>query len=159
MKKFINVITTVIVSIVIILLVLLNATKPFGLTPYVVTSGSMADIYPVGSLIYVKKVDPKDIVIGDAITFYIDNNIVATHQVYQIDEASKEFRTQGVNNLDTNGQIIHDAKPVSFNSLIGKPVFCIPFLGYVNVLMADRVIKLIVIGLAVVMIILNLIFG
>lgn len=159
MKKLINMITTVIIFLLVVLLLLLNVTKLFGIMPYAVTSGSMRDLYPVGSLIYVKKVDPQDIVVGDSITFNKDNNVVATHQVYEIDEVTREFKTQGINNVDTNGQIIHDASPVSFDSLIGKPVFCIPFLGYVNVLLANSFAKITVIGIAVVMIILSMIFG
>lgn len=89
--------------------------------------------YPVGSLIYVKKVNPEDIKEGDVITFYLSNGkIVATHQVYEIDREKNQFRTQGINNRDENGKIIHDGSPVKYNSLIGKVVFCIPHLGSIN---------------------------
>ena len=59
------------------------------------------------------------------------NNTIATHQVYEIDRQNQEFKTQGINNKDEKGSIIHDAEPVKFSSLIGKPVFCIPYLGYI----------------------------
>lgn len=102
-----------------------------GIKTFVVTSGSMRSIYPVGSLIYVKKVDFNDIVKGDSITFYLDD-IVATHQVYEIDENKKSFRTQGVDNKDDNGNIIKDAALVKYSSVIGKSIFCIYFLGYIS---------------------------
>ena len=108
---------------------MLNGPKLFGITPYVITSGSMRAIYPVGSLIYVKDVDPSMINVGDSITFYKDKGIVATHQVYEIDKSAKQFKTQGVSNLDINGEIIKDATPVDFKAVIGKPVFCVPYLG------------------------------
>ena len=104
-----------------------------GLDTFIVTSGSMEPEYPVGSLILVSDVSPSESQAGDAITFYMTGSqIVATHQVYEIDLQKEVFRTQGINNRDVDGNIIPDAHPVSFDSLIGKPIVCIPFLGYVN---------------------------
>ena len=105
----------------------------FGIQTYVVTSGSMEPQIPVGSLVYVEKVDPLEIEVGDAITFYLkDTDIVATHQVYEVDSHSQLFRTQGINNFDEDGNILHDAEPVQYDSLIGRMCYCIPFLGTVN---------------------------
>ncbi len=105
----------------------------FGIKTYVVTSGSMEPEFPVGSLVYVEKVNPSDIKVGDAITFYLkDTNIVATHQVYEVDTTNRLFRTQGINNFDEDGKILHDAEPVYYNYLIGKAILCIPLLGNVN---------------------------
>lgn len=93
----------------------------------------MRSIYPVGSMIYVKKVNFNDIAIGDAITFYLDDSdIVATHQVYDIDENLKTFKTQGIDNKDEDGNIIKDASEVKFSAIIGKPMFCIYYLGYIS---------------------------
>ncbi len=99
-----------------------------GLTPYTVTSGSMEPVYPVGSIIYVKQAAPQDIQVGEAITFYLDRSTVATHQVWAIEGES--FRTQGIANRDSEGNILHDAVPVPFEDLIGKPVACLPYLGF-----------------------------
>ena len=105
----------------------------FGIKPFVVTSGSMEPKYHVGSLIYVKKMNFNEIKKGDAITFYMSNsNIVATHEVYLIDKENKLFRTYRINNKEENGNIIKDVNPVKFNNLIGKPIFTISYLGYVN---------------------------
>ena len=105
----------------------------FGIKTYVVTSGSMEPEFPVGSLVYVEKVNPSEIKVGDTITFYLkDTNIVATHQVYEVDIKNRLFRTQGINNFDEDGKILHDAEPVYYNFLIGKMKFCIPLLGNVN---------------------------
>lgn len=128
---------SVFVSLCIVAAVLLVAafslTGYLGFYPYAVTSGSMEPEYPVGSMIYVEKVPAEQIRVGDAITFYMPGtDIVATHQVYEIDETNKQFRTQGINNRDKDGNILHDAEPVDFDSYIGKPVVCIPYLGYVN---------------------------
>ena len=105
----------------------------FGIQTFVVTSGSMEPQIPVGSLVYVEKVDPLDIEVGDTITFYLkDTNVVATHQVYEVDLHNKLFRTQGINNFDEDGNILHDAEPVHYDSLIGRKCFCVPVLGNVN---------------------------
>lgn len=123
----------IIIFIEIVLVILFLGPKLFGINTFVVTSGSMEPIYPVGSLIYVKKVNPEEIKVEDTITFYMNNSkIIATHQVYEIDEENEQFKTQGINNKDNKGNIIHDAEPVGFSKLIGKPILCIKYLGYIN---------------------------
>jgi len=88
---------------------------------------------PVGSLIYVRAIQPGEIIVGDAITFYMQNtSVVATHEVYENDKQNELFRVQGINNRDEEGNILKDALPVRYDSLIGKVFFCIPYLGYVN---------------------------
>lgn len=130
MKKIINLSYGILLGIGLILFVALVGVKLVGVSPYVVTSGSMTPKYPVGSMIYVQKTDTELIKEGDAITFYMGNNkTVATHQVYEIDEEKELFYTQGINNLDSEGNIIHDSEPVPFKQVIGKPVFCVPYLG------------------------------
>ena len=122
-----------IIAIEIILVIIFWAPNLLGMQTFVVTSGSMEPMYPTGSLIYVKKVEPSEIQVGDAITFYMVNSqSVATHQVYEINKEAQEFRTQGINNKDENGNIVHDGSPVKYNDLIGKPVVCIQYLGYLN---------------------------
>ena len=119
-----------VIIIEIILVLLFTVPNLFGIKPYVVTSGSMEPKYKVGSMIYVKRFDFNDIKIGDAITFYMkDSTIVATHEVYDIDYQNYMFRTQGINNFDENGNIIHDAIPVSYANVIGKPILNISHLG------------------------------
>lgn len=137
-KKIWNWVTNVLVAIIVILAIMLVGIRAVGLTPYSVLSGSMEPKYPVGSLIYVKKTAPENIKVGDAITFVMNEDlVVATHEVWKIDEENSCFYTQGIANLDEDGNIIHDGSPVHFNNLIGKPVFCIPGLGY----FADYVTK------------------
>ncbi len=85
--------------------------------------------YPVGSLVYVKAVDPLDVEVGDAITFSLPSGTLVTHQVYQIDAESRAFRTQGIANIASDGSISPDAAPVPYENLVGKPVACIPYLA------------------------------
>ena len=125
--KIWNIFADVLLVVALVLVFAFVGAKFIGYTPYVVTSGSMQSIYPVGSMQLVRY--KQDVQVGDAITFYLSGDTVATHQVWEIDTNQREFRTQGVDNLDENGNIIHDANPVSFDNLIGKPTLCVPKLG------------------------------
>lgn len=127
LRKVWSIASTVIVVVVVLVAVFLMGMRLIGLQAFTVLSGSMEPKYCVGDLIYVQKVDPSEIEIGDAITFVMNEQLtVATHQVIRIDVEKQHFYTQGIAN-DTP-----DASPVHFNNLIGVPVFSIPRLGYVS---------------------------
>ena len=141
------------VSVCLVITIALTAAfmmpKFIGLQPYVVTSGSMEPKYPVGSLIYVEKVEAEEISVGESITFYLQGtDTAATHQVYEVDRQQRQFRTQGINNRDQEGNILHDALPVSYDSVIGRPLFCIPYLGTVNRFCTTAPGSYVLIGLA-----------
>lgn len=122
-----NVISTAAVVIVVLLAILLVGVRIFGLQPFCILSGSMEPNYPVGALVYVKKVDPSEIKVDDPITFVLNEDLdVATHRVVRIDTEKECFYTKG----DANES--EDGEPVHFKNLIGKPVFKIPYLGYVS---------------------------
>ena len=112
MKKVLNIILTVIMSLAILFAFLLVGVRIFGLKPYTVLSGSMEPNYHVGSLIYVKKVDPKDLRVDDPITYVIGTRTVVTHRIIEV--------------IDDDP----DGTPVSERNILGKPVFTIPVLGY-----------------------------
>ena len=69
---------------------------------------------------------------GDPITFSLPSGTLVTHHVYQSDAESRAFRTQGIANIASDGSISPDAAPVPYENLVGKPVACIPYLGYIN---------------------------
>lgn len=126
-KKIWNVISTVLVVIVVVVALLLVGARLFGLQVYAVLSGSMEPTYHVGSVIYVEPVDPSEIQVGDPITFVMNEELtVATHRVVRIDAENSHFYTKGDANENP------DAAPVHFNNLLGKPVFTIPYLGYIS---------------------------
>ena len=129
-KRICSAVTTVAVTLVVILAVLLAGVRIFGLSPYVVLSGSMEPEYPVGSMIYTKKASPQEFRVNDPITFLINPQTVATHRIIEIipdpdDSSALRFRTKGDANDIPDGGSVHQ------NNVIGKPVFCIPLLGYV----------------------------
>lgn len=120
--------STALIAVVVLIAILLVGTRLIGFAPYTVLSGSMEPNYHVGSVVYVKKVDPATLKVGDPITFRLTGNIVATHRIIEVHGAGTPnlgFRTQG----DAN-ETVDDITPAS--SVIGKVVFCIPYLGYVS---------------------------
>lgn len=128
-KKIWNGLTTVLVVLVVILALLLVGARLIGLQVFTVLSGSMEPTYHVGSLIYVKDVDPYELESGDVITFMLDEDTVATHRVVEVvpderDATVVRFRTKGDANDVEDGSLVH------YKNVIGTPVFTIPKLGY-----------------------------
>lgn len=128
-KKVWNIITTIIIAAVVILALLLVGVRLMGLQVFTVLSGSMEPTYHVGSLIYVKKVDPMELKSDDVITFMLDEETVATHRIVEVvpddtDSTVVRFRTKGDANDAEDGSLVH------YKNVIGTPVFTIPKLGY-----------------------------
>lgn len=133
------------------LVVAFAGVRLVGLTPYAVLSGSMEPELPVGSLVYVRAVDPSEVVVGDTITFKLESGTLVTHEVYEIDAAAREFKTHGIANVDSEGNISPDAAPVPWSSLVGSVVACVPLLGYVNVFVTQPPgVFMVIAGVAVV---------
>ena len=128
-KKVTNVISTIVVILALILVILLVGPRILGMHVFTVLSGSMEPTYHVGSLIYVKDVDPFTLEEGDVITFLLDENTVATHRIAGIvpdeeDPSVIRFRTKGDANDTEDGSLVH------YKNVVGTPVFTIPKLGY-----------------------------
>ena len=158
-RRLWSIVSGAVLGLIVLLALALVGVRALGLTPYAVLSGSMEPTYHVGSLIYVKKVDPAEVRVGDPITFVVnDDLLVATHRV--VDVEVRTTRRQAV--LDENGAAVRDAEgnPI-FNeipldepayyyttkgdanaavdgaqvygkNLLGVPVFTIPYLGYLS---------------------------
>ena len=126
-----NVASTVLVVLVVVVAILLVGVRIIGIKPYTVLSGSMRPTYQPGSIIYVVDVDPKDLKVGDPVTFMLNEKTVATHRIIEVipdetDPTVIRFTTQGDANKDPDGEGNLHSKNV-----IGTPIFHIPLLGYV----------------------------
>lgn len=129
LKKIWNILTKVLVVAVAVCAILLAGIRLAGFKPYAVLSGSMEPEYPVGSLLFVKKVDTLSLKVGDDITFLLDEDTLATHRIIEVipdgeDSSVVRFRTKGIANEYADGGLVHS------ENVIGKPVFCIPYIGY-----------------------------
>ena len=126
-KKVWDISTTILVALLVLCAVFLMGSRLMGYRVFNVISPSMEPEFCVGDLIYVKKVDPSTVKVGDPITFILNENLViATHRVVRIDAENQHFYTKG----DANQT--EDTEPVHFNNLIGVPQFRVPMLGYVS---------------------------
>ncbi len=87
----------------------------FGFRTFVIVSESMKPELNIGDVILVRDVEPKDVKVGDNITYKgrsgdIEDMII-THQVTRIqdEENRKIFYTQGVNNpLEDNDYVVEE---------------------------------------------------
>ena len=130
-KQIWNWVSGVLVGAVVLLAVALVGVRVIGLNPYVVLSGSMEPTYHVGSLIYVKPVDYKELKVGDPITYMISQDTIVTHRIIEVlvdeeDPSTIRYFTQGDANDVADGSSVH------YKNIIGKPVFSIPYLGYLS---------------------------
>ncbi len=122
-KKISGIVSTVILVIALLFVALFFGGRLFGYRPYVVLSGSMEPTYPTGSLLIVQDAVASDVAAGDPITFRLDDSTVATHRVVRIDTEEEQFVTKGDNND-------FEDTPISFDKLVGKPVYSVAGLGY-----------------------------
>ena len=130
-KRIWNWSSSILVAAVVLLAGALGGVRIVGLQPYVVLSGRMYPTYPVGSFIYVKSTDYKQLKVGDPITFLVSEDTVATHRIIEVlpdedDPNTIRYFTQGDANDAPDGSSVH------YKNIIGKPVFSIPYLGYVS---------------------------
>lgn len=147
LKKIWNITSTAVVVLIVLCAVFLMGSRLMGYQVFTIISGSMEPEYNVGDLIYVKKVDPQTIKVGDDITFILNEDLViATHRVVRIDAEKQHFYTKGLANE------IEDSDPVHFNNVIGVPKFSIAKLGYVSNFIQNPPGTYITIGLGVLLI-------
>ena len=120
-------VSDVLVILAVALAFLLQGLQLFGLKPYSVLSGSMQSVYPTGSLLYIQKVNPEMLEVGDVITYKMGGGTLCTHRIVEIvpDEHNPDeilFLTKGDENDITDPLVEKD-------DVVGKAVFCIPHLG------------------------------
>lgn len=147
-KKVWNAITLTLIAIIGIIAILLAGVRLFGFEIYTVMSGSMEPTYLTGSVIYVRKVDTDTLKDGDPITFRLNESTIATHRIYEVVEQDgvRSFITKG----DANKDI--DSNPVTPDEVIGKPVFSVPFIGYLSYFMQSSFGRVVSISVALLVI-------
>lgn len=134
-KTIWNAVTWTIVILVVVFALLLVGVRLFGYQVFTVLSGSMEPTYHVGSLVYVDFFDDdpeqqKSLKVGDPVTYMAGEKTVVTHRVTAVvvdeeDPSIIRYATKGDNNATGDQSLLH------YKNVIGKPVFSIPYLGYV----------------------------
>ena len=110
---------------------------PFGL--YTIISPSMTPNIKVYDVVFVKKVDTKDLKVNDVITFYSTNsffgNTPLTHRIVEVlnvPDIGVAYRVKG----DANQAA--DEEKVYPSTIIGKVMFKIPQLGRIQYFLASK---------------------
>ena len=108
-----------------------SGVKTFlGRSAFIVKTSSMESVYPKGSFIMTKYVDPNTLQVGDDITFMSSQTSTITHRIISIyeqyaDTNARGFETQGVMNDEPDKNI------VLASNVVGKVVFCSTIIGAV----------------------------
>jgi signal peptidase len=119
------------------LLVILALVAPFAVFAvpqvvgadegFVVLSGSMEPYMSAGDVVIVESVRPRNLRVGDVITFERGGDVPTTHRVIERiqDENGLGLRTMGDANEDPDAGVVRPAE------VIGRVAFVIPVIGFV----------------------------
>ena len=121
----------------------------FGYSRYVITGGSMTGTYDKGSVVFEKAVPVSELKVGDVITYMPppDSGVtnLVTHRIVKIEPAEG-----GGTLFSTKGDANQSADPWHFLLTDQKQTvvdFGVPKVGWVFVALADREVRMLVIGL------------
>lgn len=122
-RKIINTFENIVIAVIALLLIAFIALKAAGFQFFVVMSGSMEPVLPVGSVVLVEPTPYNEIQVGDDISFVVgEEKVTVTHRVVEKDESANTLTTKGVaNNVSDD--------PIPASAVIGKVIFDIPFIG------------------------------
>ncbi|GAB3799115.1 signal peptidase I SipW [Virgibacillus kimchii] len=133
--KFISSLTTTLLMVVLLVTLFMvvitkasgNEANLFGYQIKTVLSGSMEPVFETGSIIAIKTGgDMTRFQEGDIITFQMDEDILVTHRVTEVNNAGQEYMTKG----DANDGA--DLNPVTSENIVGEYTgFTVPYAGYV----------------------------
>ena len=147
-----NIIGTLILIAVIGISIPLALPRILGYEVYYIESGSMEPTLPVGSVVYVEYVNPREVETDDIIAFQYDGAVV-THRVVQNRYFSKAILTKG----DANET--QDINPVPYRQLIGRVKYHIPYIGPIMMVAASEVGKVYLMVLAFCGVMFNVLAG
>lgn len=114
--------------------------SPSKFNAFVVLTGSMIPQIQVKDVVITKKVDATDLKVGDIITFLSSDprfeGITVTHRIIEktVDPNTGKlaYRTKGDNNNVADGALAYD------NNVLGKVIFKIPKVGYLQEFLATQ---------------------
>ncbi len=132
--KILNGIGIFLMIVVILIVLPFTVPKIFGYKVFGILTGSMEPEYPAGCAVFVKNIQFEDIKVGDSITYHMgtDTEYTATHRVVEIDSENQKIITKG----DANRS--EDITPVSYEQVVGKVVFYLPFIGTISVFLHSQ---------------------
>jgi signal peptidase len=134
-------------SVVVAAAVLLPAL--FGFQRYVITGASMTGTYDRGSLVFDEVAPTSDLAVGDVITYDPPDGAgpagLVTHRIHSITSGpggTRVYRTKGDANAAPDGWTFTLTEPTQ-----ARVSFHLPYVGYIFAGLADRRLRMVVIGL------------
>jgi len=118
-----------------------NKTPSFlGIKTYVIISGSMKPEIDVGDIVIAKNVEQDELKEGDIISFRQGQSVV-THRILEktVVNGEVQYKTKGDNNNIEDGEI------VKYDSIEGKIVKTVPFLGKIALALQGKMAIIIII--------------
>ncbi len=138
MKKWLSVLGEIFFYLLVGAIVGVIVMNIIGFRFFTVQTGSMANRYPVGTVIVIQPTDFEQFSVDDVITFRIENtDTVVTHRIISIDEKNQTVQTKGDNNNTADNGAIEN------NEIVGKVVFSVPYVGYVMIFLNTWVGKIV----------------
>ena len=150
---FYSILVLMIVSAIIFSKEVLGNQSIVGRSFYEVTTTSMQSVYPKGSLVFVKDIDPNALVVGDDIAFTNEDSEIIISRIIEIKEEIGEtnnqvFVTLGVNEQDG------DSEEVLANKVIGKATSGIPMAGAIlNWIGSNLLLVFVILGAIIVILV------
>lgn len=156
MKKLINIIDYIIISILTIIILLSVGLYILNYRAMVVVSGSMEPVIKTGSLMYYKKISEEDVYekisVDTIITYKSSDKVTVTHQVVFVDEENDTIITQSIISGSTTDN------PIKANQVLGIYAFSIPLLGFVINFFKNPFVLIGIIIIIVLILLCNLLF-
>jgi signal peptidase len=132
-----------------------------GFQRYVITSGSMTGTYDRGSLVYDRVVPTASLKVGDVITYDPPAGAgpagLVTHRI-----AAISTQPGGTRVYRTKGDFNASADPWTFtlaNRTQARVAFHLPYVGFALAALADRSLRMIVIGIPALLVALSVLAG
>jgi signal peptidase I len=130
LKKIpLTIITTILIIVfpfVVLTLISSRTSALFDTRSFIVQSGSMQPLFPVGSTVYAQQRSTYSV--GEIITFLNDEKKNITHRIVATEQ--KDNQTFYITKGDANKTV--DSAVVAKNQIIGKVFFYVPYLGIVT---------------------------
>lgn len=150
LQKICNILSGIIMVVLLVLAGLLIVPYLLGYDEMAVLTGSMQPTIPVGSLVYVREVQPETLEAGDVITYRLSGDTRVTHRVIEVKPEENCVVTQGDANDSPDGDI-------AFDRIVGKMDFSIPYLGFIAMNIRTKTGIMVICGVLIAIILLTFI--
>lgn len=114
-----------------------------GMKAYTIISGSMEPNLNIGDIVIINNIKEEKLNVGDIISFREGRSVV-THRILDIESngEKKRYKTKGDNNNR------EDSGTIGFDSIEGKVIKKIPYIGRIALLLQDKM-AIIIVGISI----------